>query len=454
MNPFTRLHLAAVGLALCFTSSGHAQSSSGSFYDINLGSYPGIVKLERGVNPGIASGSHAGYYIRFGEDIANLCAKYYTSTQQPRFRLNVFATQGSLESLKRLRKEDEVQLAVVQSDLYYYAKRHSDPEYLQQYHPSLVDSSITQSWGEIEENIALILPLFTEKIHILVRPDDKTSGKYTNLIDLFEKRARVNIGSKGSGTMVTCTLLEQLIAEGLAASGARVSKWTPRYMPDDVALDVLVNGTNDPSQKLDAVIFVGAVPYPALEKFGVNRITEKMSKNLFKQLIGPDDKVVADMALLPFGERVDELLDSRNNDFKGYLPVKIQPADYPFLQTESEPIATRGVTACLVTHAKYNEQAGAEAHKIRWVRHILYRILSKLDETSTTGLDPSYGTPLAGARWKEVSANLRQINSGDLRWSNFGWSLHTDAKLREMLSKWGGAAPGPAATYIDPDSPF
>jgi len=59
-------------LTLClvtFTARGQD-----SLFDIDIGSYPGE-GLNSRANPGIASGSHSGLYIRMAEDVASFRAR-------------------------------------------------------------------------------------------------------------------------------------------------------------------------------------------------------------------------------------------------------------------------------------------------------------------------------------------------------------------------------------------
>jgi len=442
-----RLPFAAIALSL-LPAAAWGQTSTRTFFEIPIGTYPGLQPLERGVSPGIASGTHSGVYIRFAEDIANLCERYDEGPGKPRFRLNVFATQGAFDSLKRLRKEDEVQLAIVQSDLWYYAKLFGSA-------PSSGKTTtkvdkIQDSWREIYQDIRMLLPLYEESIHILVKPEDKSSGKFKDLTDLFTKEARVNIGTKGSGAFVTCTLLEQIITQAPGGTGGK--RWKPSYDSTEAALSRLVDKEED---TIDAVILVGGVPFPALEKFGVDYMKRTPTKNLFRDLTS-EPKIAPQMALLPFGETADQLMDS-NLDFRGYLPSKIEVSNYSFLQTETAPVKTRSIMACLVTHAKYNDTAGKEAHKIQWVRHILYRVLSKMRPSSENGLTDDFGSPQAGDKWKETARNLQRVNQkiDGMSWDSFGWRIHDDRVLQEMLRTWGEGLPGGSSpTLIDPDNPF
>ncbi len=451
MKPIRLPLLFAISVLFFYSTSGSwAQGPTRTFFEIPIGTYPGLQPLERGVSPGIASGTHAGVYIRFAEDIANLCERYEEGSGRPKFRLNVFATEGAFDSLKRLRKEDEVQLAIVQSDLWYYAKKFGTPSSATSGRMQSAQEKIQASWREIHQDIRMLLPLYEETIHILVRPEDKTSGKFKDLSDLFLKEARVNIGTKGSGAFVTCTLLEQILTQGPGGTGGKT--WKPAYESTDVALARLVNKEES---TLDAVILVGGVPFPALEKFHVDHMKRTPTRNLFRDLTS-EPKFTPQMALLPFGSAADKVIDA-NTEFRGYLPATIEASNYSFLEPESTPVKTRSIMACLVTHAKYNDTAGKEAHKIQWVRHILYRVLSKMRPGSETGLVEDFGTPHAGDKWQETARNLQKVNQkvDGLTWESFGWKLHDDRVLQEMLRTWGEGLPGGASpNLIDPDNPF
>jgi len=467
MKPF---HLPFVAIALILSPGTAAWGQTTppptrAFSEIKLSTVEPKYMLERGVSPGIASGTHVGIYIRFAEDIARMVKNHPVTPPQKALRLNVFATDGAFDSLKRLRTEDEVQLAIVQSDLWYYARKNGPPD-----GGTVVTNSdearIQNAWKDIYDNIRLLLPLYQEKIHILVKPKDKTAGTYKDLSDLFKKEARVGIGREGSGGYVTCTLLEEIIAR----PGQK--RWKPSFDDTETALRKLVGkdktGKDLPGgPSLDAVILVGGVPFPPLVDFGVEHVKEKARNNLVRDLFSAE-QVVPQMALLEFGAEADALVEA--SEFEGYLPTEIDSEDYSFLQKEK--VKTRAITACLVTHAKYNDGAGKEAHKIGWVRHILYHILYNLNPNTDTGLVDSYGQPLAGTKWLETARMLRRIymtpaeqeaelksgewTGGVVTWKSFGWELHGDVKkdgLQDILNGWGKQAPvAPSRKpIIDPD---
>jgi len=412
--------------------------------DVDIYPYRGTVQPERGVNPGIAGGPHSGLYLRFAEDISEMC--YHGD---PRIRLNVFSTKGSFDSIKRLRTEDEVQIAIVQSDIWYYALKHSSPEHMAEMHPTQADSEVMDVWENIENDISLITPLYTEAIHVLIREDAKT--EYKDFMDLISGGATVNVGAPGSGAAITCTLLEEILLH----HSAKEVTWNKRNFRTEYALELLSRpkSKNEGDDKLDAVILVGGVPFPPLEKFGLRRIKEEVTKDRLFGLTESTEvveKEVGELRMVPFGEEATRIIRGNAENFGGYFPTEIEPNSYSFLTKNAEPIQTLGITACLVTHSDYNEDAGEESHKINWVRHIVKRMLMTLstDPNSEYGLDPNFGVPRAGKMWKEVSENLSVIhpdhdvwvnNPGEqpqVHWNDFGWQRHPDNKLITMVDIW------------------
>lgn len=424
-------------MALLVTGAvlGCAVGAEENLYRLDVGNYPGQ-GVNPKANPGIASGSHSGYYIRFAEDLAALCARPMTPAASP-FRLNVIATQGGFDSVKRLRLESDVQLAVVQSDLWYYAKLYGNPE---SGTGSWLSAKTRNSWRQISEDIRLLVPLFTEKIHIVVAPYGK--DKFGDLMGLFRNKARVGVGTNGSGSMITCSLIEEMLLRQMRSKGEQTSSWRPQFIAADAALDELVKEDSD----LDAVILVGAVPYPALDKFGMKEI--KKSGGLFTRTVK-----VAPLALLPIGEEADAIFD-QNPDFKGYIKTSIKADEYEFLTGEKGEIPTRGVTACLVTHKAYGSESSEEARKrLLWVRHVLFRLLTNLDQGSESGLNRDVGPPEAGDKWQEIWEHLGRMGSGDLSWNSYGWQRHDDPILRKMVDAWSGSYDKrPVSKVIDPDT--
>lgn len=420
-----------VWVAWCGLRMASAQEN---LYGIDVGAYPGW-GVNSKANPGIASGSHSGYYIRMAEDIASLCARPLTPGSGP-FRLNVIATQGGFDSVKRLRLESDVQLAVVQSDLWYYAKMFGDPN---SGTGSWLSEKTRASWRQIADDIRLLVPLYTEKIHIVVSPYGK--DKFGDLMGLFRNKARVSVGTNGSGSMITCSLIEEIVLRHLRAKGETATSWNPQFLSADVALNELVKEESE----LDAVILVGGVPYPALDKFGMQEV--KKTGGLFVKSVK-----VAPLALLPIGKEADNIFD-QNPEFRGYIKTTIKADEYEFLTGEKGEIPTRGVTACLVTHKSYSATGSDEARKrLVWVRHVLFRLLTSLDQSSGSGLSRDFGDPEAGDKWREVWEHLSRMADGDLTWDSYGWKPHDDLILRRMVNAWAGSYESrPVTRVIDPD---
>lgn len=390
------------------------------------------------VNPGIATGSSSGLYMRFGEDIAKLCANYGISLDSsdpnryryPKFRVNVYATQGGFDSVKRLRYEREVQLAIVQSDLRYFATQRIKDEY---------DPKKREAWRQIADEIKLVLPLYREKVHILVRPEDK--DRFRDLAGLMKAGATVNVGQISSGGMITCLMIEEIVKSSREWQNNGNRTWKPRYHPESAALDMLVG--NNPRDRVDAVILVGGVPYPALKNFGIDYAVKK---GLFRAGVEPKPE----LAMLPVGAEVQDIL--ANSEFGGYHADEINVQDYEFMGQSSEKIDTVGVYSCLVTHSSYTPDSKTQSHKIEWVRHILFRILTKLEHHSDYGLPHDFGVPRAGEKWKEVQP-VAGLGSETKYEDLYGWPRHADPILREMVDLWsqgGGGGNTPPTSVVDP----
>lgn len=395
------------------------------------------------VNPGIATGSSSGLYMRFGEDIAKLCANYgidLTSSdpnkyRYPKFRVNVYATQGGFDSVKRLRYEREVQLAIVQSDLRYFAQQRAK---------DVMDPKKRNAWEQIAEDIKLVLPLYKEKIHIVVRPEDK--AKYRDLADLMKKGAVVNVGQVSSGGMLTCFMIEEIVKNSRNwPSGA---SWKPRFHSQGAALDLLLE--KNPREPIEAVVLVGGVPYPALKNYGINYAVKK---GLFKAGVEPKPE----LALLSVGEEIQEILAT--SPFRGYHRDMISIGEYEFMGDSNSSVDTVGVYSCLVTHDSYTSDSKTQKHKIEWVRHILFRILTKLDPNTEYGLPHDFGVPRVGNKWRDVQPVPELANGKESSFEElYGWPRHTDPILRSMVDLWsqggGRGGRGPSTNVVDPITLF
>jgi TRAP transporter TAXI family solute receptor len=138
----------------------------------------------------IATGPETGTYMRIGLDLA----KHVASSQG--IALQVLPSKGSIENVQRLRHEPGVRLALVQSDVY---RAYTD-----------LMLSGNAAAGQLIRPLRVVLPLYDEEIHVVVRADSSLK----NLRDIRGKR--VNIGPIGSGTAMTAmTLYQTLFGESI-----------------------------------------------------------------------------------------------------------------------------------------------------------------------------------------------------------------------------------------------
>jgi TRAP transporter TAXI family solute receptor len=129
---------------------------------------------------GMVTGSQAGTYIRFGEDIARIAHTI-------NLPIVVKESEGSIDNIRRLVSPENVALGIVQSDVLGFLSRSEDPRMRQ-----------------IAGNLRLVFPFYNEEVHLFARRDIQ------RLEDLHGKR--VVIGTKGSGNWLTATNLLRLLA--------------------------------------------------------------------------------------------------------------------------------------------------------------------------------------------------------------------------------------------------
>jgi TRAP transporter TAXI family solute receptor len=179
-------------------------------------------------NLAILGGPEGGTYNSIAGDISGLlnarCGK----------QIKIVPTKGSQDSLKRLRFQQSVQLALVQSDSLFWAEilQDSDPQMREQV-----------------RRFRYVAPLYQEEVHIVTRRD---AGIRT-LKDLAGKR--VSIGEDLSGTIITAQLI-------LDAAGVKVE---PVMLDSATALERLL-GPASPTERIDAFFFVAGKPAKLLSE--------------------------------------------------------------------------------------------------------------------------------------------------------------------------------------------
>jgi TRAP transporter TAXI family solute receptor len=124
---------------------------------------------------GMVTGSKAGTYFQFGQDLARL-------GRTMGMDLMVKESEGSTANIRRLVSAENAALAIVQSDVLGFLHRSDDPEVRQ-----------------IAERLRLVFPFYNEEVHLFARQP----------IHRFEdlEGKRVVVGTQGSGNWLTSSNL-------------------------------------------------------------------------------------------------------------------------------------------------------------------------------------------------------------------------------------------------------
>ncbi len=129
----------------------------------------------------IVTAAENGTYIQIGRDLARHVAADANIT------LQVLATNGSVENVKRLRDEPGTKFALVQSDVYQ--------AFLDQ------AASGNAEAARIMNPLRVIAPLYSEEVYVIARAD----SPLTSVHDIHGKR--INVGPQGSGSAMTAATL-------------------------------------------------------------------------------------------------------------------------------------------------------------------------------------------------------------------------------------------------------
>ena len=124
---------------------------------------------------GIVTGSTAGTYIKFGQDMENV-------TQGTGLNLLVKESQGSLANIRRMISQENAAAGIVQSDVLGFLTRSQD-----------------EQMRKVANRLRMVFPFYNEEVHLYARKDIQTFA------DLEDKR--VVVGTKGSGNWLTTTNL-------------------------------------------------------------------------------------------------------------------------------------------------------------------------------------------------------------------------------------------------------
>ncbi|WP_446011566.1 TAXI family TRAP transporter solute-binding subunit [Candidatus Electrothrix sp.] len=162
---------------------------------------------------GIVTGGTKGTYIQIGSDISKL-------VKHEGIYLDVHPSNGSLDNVADVYERKDIQLGIVQSDVL-----------------ASIRSSGDQQLNTIAKQIRMIFPLYNEEVHILA------SRSIKSFADLDGKV--VAIGSKGSGTALTASLLFEM---------AGVTPSETKHIGSKKALMLLR------SEVIDAMFYISGYP--------------------------------------------------------------------------------------------------------------------------------------------------------------------------------------------------
>jgi len=235
----------------------------------------------------MVTASERGTYIQIGRDLAKFVAP------AANIELEVLPSAGSAENVQRLRFEQGVKFALVQSDVY-------------QAFLDLAAGGNAEA-GEIIRPLRVIMPLYNEEIYFIVR-----SNSPLNFVHEI-KDAKINVGPLRSGTaMSATTIYRQLFGTALPDANAS-------FLSNEDALLKLVSDS-----VLDVVVVVAGQPAKLLVD------------------MKPDARKL--IKLLKF----DPANSASAATFKTYFPATIRASSYPNLLPADIPGAA--VKAFLVTY--------------------------------------------------------------------------------------------------------
>jgi len=241
----------------------------------------------KGVPYKIVTASERGTYIQIGRDLAKFVAPAAA------IDLQVLPSAGSAENVERLRFEDGVKLAMVQSDVY-------------QAFLDLAANGNAEA-GRLIRPLRVVVPLYNEEIYFIARSD----AKFDHVHEIRD--ARINVGPLRSGTaMSATTIYRQMFGTPLPENKAS-------YLSNEEALVKLIG-----DKSIDVVVVVAGQPARLL-------VDMKPEARQLVKLLRFDPEDPASKAAL-----------------KTYFAATVRASSYPSLLAEDLPAVA--VKAFLVTY--------------------------------------------------------------------------------------------------------
>ena len=255
----------------------------------------------------IMGGPGTGTYIQIARDIGELAASCGLDVE-------ALETEGGFENFLAVRKRPYTQFGMTQSDILEYLRTYAanDP------------ATQNAAYG-----MRIALPLYDEEVQILARRDVEDFG------DLENKR--VGVGSEGSGTFLTASLMLGLTG---VEPAERVS------VPFDEMMTSLLDGD------LDAFFFVAGAPTALLE-------SPEIDGEAFH--------------LLPVSDPTLQAV---------YQPATIPAGTYDY---QEEAVETVAIKAVLMTFEYDPELNAYHRQACDAVSDVAHLVVTRLDELRETG---------------------------------------------------------------------
>ena len=300
--------------------------------------------LAAGAKYKIDTASERGTYIQIGRDLARWVAP------PADIELEVLPSVGSSENVERLRYEEGVKLAMVQSDVYQ----------------AFLDIAAggNESAEAMIRPLRVIMPLYNEEIYFVARAD----APLEHVHDI--RAARINVGPLRSGTaMSATTLFRQMF-------GASIPEANVSYLSNE---DALIKLTGDRS--LDVVVIVAGQPAKLLADM----------KPEARQLI----------KLLKF----DPAHPTSQAALKSYFLTQVRASSYPNLLSEDVP--SIAVKAFLVT---YDFKSAPTAEHLARLAQSLCRQMRQLQASGhPKWREVELGLPELGQGWSYYAPTERSL---------------------------------------------
>jgi TRAP transporter TAXI family solute receptor len=292
----------------------------------------------------VVTASERGTYIQIGRDLARFVAP------SAQIELEALPSAGSPENIHRLRYEEGVKLALVQSDVYQ--------AFINQ------GKAGDATAAAIIRPLRVVLPLYNEEVYFIVRADSPL-----NFVHEI-RDAKINVGPLRSGTAMTTTTMYRLMFEQ-ALPDKNVS-----FLTHEEALAKLVG-----DKSIDVVAVVAGQPAKLLTDM-------KAEARTHIKLLRLDPENAASKAAL-----------------KTYFPSTVKAANYPNLLTDDLP--GMAVKAFLVTY-DYN-LAGTQARLAQFARSLCTNFEALQTQGHPKWKEVSLEMPALGQGWTYYPPTAREI---------------------------------------------